>query len=80
MTLNNKTLKNEIETQVNWYYGKVAQLCPLNNKTLKNEIETRGLVGGAERSNLETLNNKTLKNEIETRLGSSISDDSDASQ
>ena len=64
VSLNNKTLKNEIETDFNAVYSEPF-FSPLNNKTLKNEIETNGI--GAIASNLiSPLNNKTLKNEIET--------------
>ena len=42
MPLNNKTLKNEIETKTYRTSGQLAKRT-LNNKTLKNEIETQRL-------------------------------------
>ena len=60
---NNKTLKNEIETE-ELLREKGIELPATNNKTLKNEIET-GTVLLVPKAFLAT-NNKTLKNEIET--------------
>ena len=68
ITINDKTLDNEIETTKK-SHGSTCKWLPINDKTLDNEIET--LMCLSDRQLLRVcspINDKTLDNEIETIL------------
>ena len=64
--INDKTLKNEIETRHS--NANSPTICrAINDKTLKNEIETNDNRFEIANPEVGTINDKTLKNEIETK-------------